>query len=1511
MQKPLVSVIIPTYNSEKTIRQCLQSIKNQTYKNLEIIVVDRHSKDKTVQIAEQFNVKLLYVTQERSYAKNFAAKSANGDFLLFIDSDMTLASKVIEECVNKCIETKSDAAIIPLKSISKGLLGECRKIERESLSDLTEFMEAARFFRKKPFLTTGGFDESIVCGEDYDLFQKFKKMGYKSVNINSEVFHFEGNPSLYEILSKAYYYGKTLPALIKKSPKQTVERYLRIRFTSVKRTGVAFHKAKLVASYTLVKAFEFMAYIFGMLIQLLYGFSEMHHVKMLKNSLKANKLLMLNFTLLTFIAIAVFRNFFLFDEWPAGGDVLGFISRAYLYGKDFRWLYVWRPISFGFIEGINFMDFFLMVVYWICRSPAWTVKFFLFFSYLAAAFFMYWLAYRFTHHHFASLAASLVYILNQWLFSQLTEAHVDIVFSYSLAPLIFILLDRAFKSGKSKDILFLSLGFSLFITSFHPEFIIIYGVFLAIFTFFFLFFPSKNERFKPRLYRVFKVLTPSFLFAFALSSFFLIPFLANVRAPYLQASYTYFIEDALGTSYANMTDAFTLRGIEKGGYVNIVDIYSGLGLPDFPVNPLLFWLYLLSYSILLIRRDCYTISFALAMLVSVFLAKGTYPPFGEVFVWAWKNIPHFAVFRAANRWIAIAIFSHAFFVSLLVCYLSRFIKKLSARKDEKYFEVKVKNKKFSNVTRVTVSINILNRILNAIRKLLYYASVILLILIFLSGFFSCYFSFSQGLQVYTPPNEYLAVYEWLATRKDDYKAISVCLSNSEWNDPLSEESDFASSGMLTPLGWSHDIGFDSSFIHDKPMLQNGGWDFNVREFLDYLRFRLARGRLTDNLFKMLGTFAYNYIVIPSYVTNHTRQFFLNQEGYNVIYNQSALVLANTYAMPRLYAVNQTMAVVGGFESYDALCKFESFDPRRINLFYLPESIDDEDILSKGIQESQMFCFANSGILDLAMISLGKKAVVIHAGDYGFSSLNTTKYWVKCPSWRIIGAYVLGGDVLTTNGENRIEIPFEINSDGTYNVFIRIGFAPSRGTLKLYVDGEPIRDFYPYFPLMSKIEWVNMSSLNLSKGHHVIVLENDGTGFNDVDAIAIVKPSDLDSQMDKILKMLQTSTGRLLYLFDAENMFLNSSSGNWQWTVIPYDGYVAYSVSHGVNVATLARVNATSECEFMEAPRAIDGDLGTRWTSEKYVLPQWLELTWDAPQSLCGVKITFENAYATDYFIQTWNGTCWVNQTAITRNNELERIHDFPEVAKTNKLRIFVTGFSQFDRVSIWELEVYSPEITSATSKITVPREGKYMLAARVETGPDRGKLFFKINDNIYSVSCNSSVSGFEWREIGPFNLASGDVTISAGNVGVVVLDEILLYSLKDNEDTLPLSMLFHSSTPNVSIAYTIVDSCTYKASINSSEPFTLIFSEAYNPLWKASTSEGEILSYPAFSIVNSFYIGKTGEFNLTIYFEGQKYADVGLQFSFATLIIITFAILVPKSCIERLKARIKIWRKIS
>ncbi|MEM3596865.1 MAG: glycosyltransferase [Candidatus Bathyarchaeia archaeon] len=1513
--QPLVSVIIPTFNSQNNIKQCITSIKRQTYKKTEILIVDRYSKDYTKKIAEELGAKVFLLDGERSEARNYAAKKAHGVFLLFIDSDMLLNPKVVEACVESCLHQGADAVIIPEKYVGHGLLSELRKREKIFLSTNSELMEIPRFFRKSVFLGLGGYDERLVCGEDFELFQRFRKGGYEVNRINHEIIHFEGKLTLSKIFLKAYHYGETIPALIKKEPANTIRRYAVLRLASIKNAKLYSKNFSSAIGFLTMKTFELTAYSLGIFSSMVKTFSEKCKFGALIDSLVKNKTAILNFLIIVAIATVIFRNFLFTDEWPGGGDVLGFISRAYLYGRDLRWLLMWRPYSFGFVEGINFMDFFLMLLYYVFRSPSWTVKAFMFLSYIAAGLSMYIFAYRYTRAHVASLAASLVYILNQWLFSQLTEAHVDIIYSYALAPLIFITLDKALQTGRPKHVLILSLSLSLFITSFHPEFIVIYGVFLALFTAFLIFYPVKIETVKVRLLRFFKVAFPSALLVFLLSAFFLIPFLINVRSPYFHPSYKYPLEDAYLCSYTNLFDAFVLRAVEKWGYNNILDVYTQMGVADFPLYNLLFILFFLSYCTLLARRDRYTIFFATSMLTSIFVAKGPNSPLGQVFIWAWFNIPHFAIFRAANRWVVMAIFSHAFFTALLTHYLTDYVKsRKHAQISEFLFKVRLKVGNFSKNKLVTFSLDSFNAFLKKMHKLIHFVSIILLTLVFLSGFLAVSFFFLQGVYVYTPPKQYLAPYEWLSLQQDDYKVVSVGRSSHEWLISPDEYSDFASSAMQTTLGWGHDIGFDSAFIHDKPVLQDGGWNFRAREFVDHLRFRLAREHLTDNLFKILGTFAYKYIVIPPYVTNKTREFFLNQEGYNVIYNDTSLVLQNRYAVPRIFAVTNSMFVVGGLESFDALCKIGSFRLNETALFFASMTSDSDSPGIESIDELQMVSFVNSDVLDLALLSFIGEKSFIFAGNYGVSSINHTAYWIKGSSWRILGALVLSGDTLTTSGKNRIDIPFELDESGRYDFWLRMGFAPCRGKLKIYVDGEPIREIRAEAQLWSKLSWVNATRLELTKGKHLVTLENDGTGYNDIDTIAFIKPSELESKMKGITQTLQDFSGRILCFYEAENLFLDSSSTEWIWTLKPHVGYMVRSESYGVNVAPLASASASStswigDYQF-EAKYANDNNAQTRWASENSVIPQWLELTWEKPQQILGVRLLFENAYAKGYSIQTWNGVEWITQIEVADNKALERTHIFTEPVETDKLRILVTEFSIHDLVSIWEIQAYASGATSSAN-ITVPRSGNYMLAARVSKGSNCGKLYLNLGGRVYILQCNSPTNTVEWCEIGPVFLEEGEHKISVGGSGLIEFDCFIIYSLRSDEEHLSLGDLFTAKSDGISISYEKVNPCLFRVYVNTNEAFTLIFSDTYDSLWKAFVDSEAVPPNLAYSIVNSYRINKTGQFAITIYFDGQLYADMSLTISISSFVVVfivasAFALI---SC-KRFSGKRVFWRRL-
>lgn len=205
----MVSIIIPTYNSEKTLAKCLESIKNQTYKSIEIIIVDKNSEDKTVEIARNYNVKVFQLDVERTKAKNFGLKKAVGKYVCFIDSDMELTKNVIEECVNLLEkDEKIGGIIIPERSVGNSFWVRVRDFERTFYAGTR--IESARFFRKDLAKKVGGFDEDIIFFEESTLPQKIEKLGYDvKARINAEILHYEEDFSIWKWLKKKIYYGKS------------------------------------------------------------------------------------------------------------------------------------------------------------------------------------------------------------------------------------------------------------------------------------------------------------------------------------------------------------------------------------------------------------------------------------------------------------------------------------------------------------------------------------------------------------------------------------------------------------------------------------------------------------------------------------------------------------------------------------------------------------------------------------------------------------------------------------------------------------------------------------------------------------------------------------------------------------------------------------------------------------------------------------------------------------------------------------------------------------------------------------------------------------------------------------------------------------------------------------------------------------------------------------------------------------------------------------------------------
>lgn len=106
MQEKKVSIIIPVYNAEKYLKRSINSILNQTYKNIELILVDDGSKDNSFKICEEFAKSyknIIAIHQENggvSSARNAGLNCATGEYIEFVDADDSIAENCVEKLVN-------------------------------------------------------------------------------------------------------------------------------------------------------------------------------------------------------------------------------------------------------------------------------------------------------------------------------------------------------------------------------------------------------------------------------------------------------------------------------------------------------------------------------------------------------------------------------------------------------------------------------------------------------------------------------------------------------------------------------------------------------------------------------------------------------------------------------------------------------------------------------------------------------------------------------------------------------------------------------------------------------------------------------------------------------------------------------------------------------------------------------------------------------------------------------------------------------------------------------------------------------------------------------------------------------------------------------------------------------------------------------------------------------------------------------------------------------------------
>lgn len=220
-----VSVVIPTYNERSTIIKCIESLKDQTYQRIEIIVVDDGSNDDTHSVAKTLSDKvhgmqvLKQIHKGPGEARNLGASHAKGEILVFVDADMTFDKDFIKNLVKpildkEAIGTDSQDEYLGnpdnywAKCWNLGRFAALAKYKGNPLKDITpdrgNFGGIFRAILKKEFDQVGGFEKGGDYTDDGSL---AKKLGVKAVLTKGAIFYHYNPSTIIEVWQRASWIG--------------------------------------------------------------------------------------------------------------------------------------------------------------------------------------------------------------------------------------------------------------------------------------------------------------------------------------------------------------------------------------------------------------------------------------------------------------------------------------------------------------------------------------------------------------------------------------------------------------------------------------------------------------------------------------------------------------------------------------------------------------------------------------------------------------------------------------------------------------------------------------------------------------------------------------------------------------------------------------------------------------------------------------------------------------------------------------------------------------------------------------------------------------------------------------------------------------------------------------------------------------------------------------------------------------------------------------------------------
>ena len=209
METPLISIIIPVYNAEHYLDFCVNSVLSQTYQNIEILLCDDCSTDKSREVLKKYEqhpkCKVLYNENNlhQAMTRNRCIKESSGEYIVMLDADDISTSDRIEKLLGAFendIDFVGSACFLFDDNGKYGAIHNKKTYpQRKDLLKGIPFVHASIMFKRDVLNAVGGYriSKETVRGEDYDMIMRMYAAGFHGKNIDDELYGYRVDKNCY------------------------------------------------------------------------------------------------------------------------------------------------------------------------------------------------------------------------------------------------------------------------------------------------------------------------------------------------------------------------------------------------------------------------------------------------------------------------------------------------------------------------------------------------------------------------------------------------------------------------------------------------------------------------------------------------------------------------------------------------------------------------------------------------------------------------------------------------------------------------------------------------------------------------------------------------------------------------------------------------------------------------------------------------------------------------------------------------------------------------------------------------------------------------------------------------------------------------------------------------------------------------------------------------------------------------------------------------------------------